>query len=91
MENNSNTRAFRKFLLEELAISGDELAIALQHKQPGDPLAMLLWQYGLISLTQLQQIFDWLLYNPPQPAPSRCDRCSAEVCLRVPKFLCQMG
>lgn len=89
METNSNTRAFRKFLLEELAISGDELAIALQHKQPGDPLAMLLWQYGLISLTQLQQIFDWLLQNPPQTALRRCDRCALKVCLRVPQFLCK--
>jgi len=91
MENNSNTRAFRKFLREELAISGDELAIALQHKQPGDPLAMLLWQYGLISLSQLQQIFDWLLHNPPQPAVNSCDRCTVGVCLRVPKFLCKTG
>jgi hypothetical protein len=66
MERNSHSRAFRQFLQEELAISGDELAIVLEHRQPGDPLTMLLWKYGLVSLGQLQQMFDWLLYNPPQ-------------------------
>jgi hypothetical protein len=67
MERNSHSRAFRQFLQEELAISGDEIAIVLEHRQPGDPLTMLLWKYGLVSLGQLQQMFDWLLYNPQCP------------------------
>lgn len=49
------------FLQEELAISASSIALALHcyGRDPG-PLPMILWQYGLISLEQLQQIFDWL-------------------------------
>jgi hypothetical protein len=28
--------------------------------QASDPIPMLLWQYGFISIHQLQKIFDWL-------------------------------
>ncbi|MBD2529395.1 DUF2949 domain-containing protein [Nostoc flagelliforme FACHB-838] len=49
------------FLQEDLAISTASLALALRHREqdPG-PLAMILWQYGLITLEQLEQIYDWL-------------------------------
>ncbi|WP_432809716.1 DUF2949 domain-containing protein [Pantanalinema sp. GBBB05] len=49
------------FLQEELALSPTSIAIALRHSQqdPG-PLPMILWQYGLVSIEQLEQIFDWL-------------------------------
>ncbi|MBF2067924.1 MAG: DUF2949 domain-containing protein [Calothrix sp. C42_A2020_038] len=49
------------FLQEDLAISSASLAVALRHSQqdPG-PLPMILWQYGLITLDQLEQIYDWL-------------------------------
>ncbi|MGK7915515.1 MAG: DUF2949 domain-containing protein [Prochloraceae cyanobacterium] len=49
-----------KFLQDELAISKSEIAVVLQQRRnSSDPLPMLLWQYGLVSLEQLQQIFDW--------------------------------
>ena len=52
---------FIHFLQEDLAISEDSLAVALRHREqdPG-PLPMILWQYGLITLEQLDQIYDWL-------------------------------
>jgi hypothetical protein len=59
MEN--NWTEFSQFLSEKLAIPSEDLAVVLRHqKQSSDPLPMLLWQYGLISLGQLQAIFDWL-------------------------------
>ena len=52
---------FIRFLEEELAVSGAGIAIALRHSQqdPG-PLPMILWQYGLVTLEQLDRIYDWL-------------------------------
>lgn len=52
---------FIRFLQDELAISPSSIVIALRHSKndPG-PLPMILWQYGLISLEQLDRIFDWL-------------------------------
>lgn len=52
---------FIRFLQEDLALSAASIAIALRHSEqdPG-PLPMILWQYGLITLEQLDQIFDWL-------------------------------
>ncbi len=35
------------------------MALRLYEQDPG-PLHMILWQYGLVSLEQLEQIFDWL-------------------------------
>ncbi len=50
-----------RFLQEELAISSSSLAIALRHiEQDPGPLPMILWQYGLVTLEQLDQIYDWL-------------------------------
>ncbi|MBD2606611.1 DUF2949 domain-containing protein [Scytonema hofmannii FACHB-248] len=50
-----------RFLQDDLAISTASLAVALRHREqdPG-PLPMILWQYGLITLEQLEQIYDWL-------------------------------
>ncbi|MBE9169025.1 DUF2949 domain-containing protein [Pleurocapsales cyanobacterium LEGE 06147] len=48
------------FLRKSLGISEDSLTIALrQSQQLPHLLPMSLWQYGLISLEQLEQIFDW--------------------------------
>jgi Protein of unknown function (DUF2949) len=49
------------FLQEDLAISTASLSVALRHREqdPGS-LTMILWQYGLITLEQLEQIYDWL-------------------------------
>ncbi|WP_204368438.1 DUF2949 domain-containing protein [Neosynechococcus sphagnicola] len=50
-----------RFLEEDLAISTDSIATALRHQEE-DPglLPMVLWRYGLITLEQLDRIFDWL-------------------------------
>ncbi|MEL7505557.1 MAG: DUF2949 domain-containing protein [Cyanobacteria bacterium J06554_6] len=50
-----------KFLKDELLISPDSINLALKYYQqdPG-PLPMVLWQYGLVSLDQLERIYDWL-------------------------------
>jgi hypothetical protein len=49
------------YLQEDLAISAASLAVALRNRDqdPGS-LTMTLWQYGLITLEQLEQIYDWL-------------------------------
>lgn len=50
-----------RFLQDDLLISTDSLALALRHREqdPG-PLPIILWQYGLITLEQLDRIYDWL-------------------------------
>ena len=51
-----------RFLREELRIPADSIKVALRHHQEPIPslLPMVLWQYGLITLEQLDKIFDWL-------------------------------
>lgn len=57
---NSNPKLIQ-FLQHELAVSPAEMNVLLHHpEQDYAPLPMLLWQYGLISLQQLAQVFDWL-------------------------------
>jgi len=56
-------RLFRliRFLRKELAIPKDAIALALRQ---GDAtphlLPMVLWQYGLVTIEQLDRIFDWV-------------------------------
>lgn len=50
-----------RFLQEELLISKDAIAIALRNGEKTPNLVpIVLWQYGLVTLEQLDQIFDWL-------------------------------
>lgn len=52
---------FIRFLQEELALSESSIALALRHReQDHGPLPMILWQYGLITIDQLDRIYDWL-------------------------------
>ncbi|MGA7934045.1 MAG: DUF2949 domain-containing protein [Kovacikia sp.] len=52
---------FIHFLQEDLALSSSSISIALRHlEQDPGPLPMILWQYGLVTLEQLDQIYDWL-------------------------------
>jgi len=61
MPNNSNYRQMLHFLKEELKISSESLAIAEKSaEQNRGPLPMILWQYGLVTLEQLDKIYDWL-------------------------------
>lgn len=49
------------FLKEELAIPTAAIAFALRYQDQGASLLpMVLWKYGLITLEQLDQIFDWM-------------------------------
>jgi Protein of unknown function (DUF2949) len=49
------------FLHNEIELSQADIAVALRHRKfDQGPLPMLLWQYGLVDLKQLEQIFDWL-------------------------------
>jgi len=49
------------FLQQELAIPANSIAVALRHpEQSSTLLPMILWQYGLVSINQLDRIYDWL-------------------------------
>ncbi len=49
------------FLQEELLIPTESIEVALRQQETApDLLPMVLWQYGLITLEQLDQVFDWL-------------------------------
>jgi hypothetical protein len=53
--------AFISFLKEELALAPSSVDFALRQRESAyDPLPMILWQYGLVTLEQLAQIYDWL-------------------------------
>lgn len=61
MESHHKNTQFLNFLQEELAISAAAISVAKKHSEAYcGPLPMILWQYGMISIKQLQQIFDWL-------------------------------
>jgi hypothetical protein len=50
-----------RFLQNDLAVSQESINLALRYsEQERGPLPMVLWQYGLITLEQLEQIYDWL-------------------------------
>ena len=52
---------FINFFLHDMAIPAAAISLALRHvEQTPNLLPMVLWQYGLVTLTQLDQIFDWL-------------------------------
>lgn len=63
MEFSKRNAEILDFLQEDLAIPASSIATALCRQERGgnlEPLSMILWQYGLVSLEQLEQIFDWL-------------------------------
>lgn len=50
-----------RFLQDEFSISSAEIALVVQkHREFYAPIPMLLWQYGLVSRSQLDRVFDWL-------------------------------
>lgn len=49
------------FLQSELAVSTDSIALARKTGEEAPNLLLIvLWQYGLLTLEQLEQVFDWL-------------------------------
>jgi hypothetical protein len=58
---NSSDKKLLQFLQKELALSTADIAVAKRHPEFNHgQLPMLLWQYGLVDLQQLDKIFDWL-------------------------------
>ncbi|MCW6036237.1 DUF2949 domain-containing protein [Spirulina subsalsa FACHB-351] len=56
-------QALVKFLQDELAIPSESVAIALRRNRDASAahcIPMILWQYGLVTLDQLDLIFEWL-------------------------------
>jgi hypothetical protein len=53
------------FLQTELAIPAESIAMAVRQttEVPG-MLPIVLWKYGLVTIYQLEQIFDWLENRP---------------------------
>lgn len=50
-----------QFLKDDLAIPETAIAVALRHQDSTtNQLPMILWQYGLITLQDLDRIFDWM-------------------------------
>lgn len=65
----SSYSQFIRFLQEELSISSSSIDLAERVCGSGGvrnresdpiPLPMVLWQYGLVTIEQLERIFDWL-------------------------------
>ncbi|MDX2244376.1 MAG: DUF2949 domain-containing protein [Leptolyngbyaceae cyanobacterium bins.302] len=48
------------FLQEELLIPTESIQMAMRHEEAPNLFPMVLWQYGLVSIEQLDRIFDWL-------------------------------
>ena len=59
MQSQKTTRLI-SFLQSELAIPADWIALAQRQGEEPNLLPMVLWQYGLVTLSQLEQVFDWL-------------------------------
>lgn len=50
-----------RFLQEELTLPASEIKLAVREcEQSSNVLPIVLWQYGLVTLEQLERIFDWL-------------------------------
>lgn len=50
-----------RFLQEELGVSASAIAVAQRfQEETAGSLPIILWQYGLITLEQLNQVFDWM-------------------------------
>ncbi|MCF8131665.1 MAG: DUF2949 domain-containing protein [Synechococcus sp.] len=52
--------ALVEFLRRDIGLSDDALALGLrQAVQEQAPLPVTLWRFGLISLVQLDRVYDW--------------------------------
>ena len=58
---NTKVQEFGHFLQSELTISSAEIDLVMQKQEElKAPIPMLLWQYGLVSPSGLERVFDWL-------------------------------
>lgn len=61
----SNIESLNEFLRQDLALPSESIALAMRHAgQASYLMPISLWQYGLVSLEQLDLIFDWLEERP---------------------------
>lgn len=59
--NMSHQSQLIEFLKQELAVPADAIALGLRRSASSpNLLPIVLWQYGLVTTHQLDQIFDWL-------------------------------
>lgn len=50
-----------QFLQDELALPQDALSLATRFQdRTATQIPIILWQYGLVNIDQLGQIYDWL-------------------------------
>lgn len=57
----TNQSRLIRFLQEDLAVPASAISLALRHPESElNRLPIILWQYGLITLQQLNQVFDWM-------------------------------
>lgn len=61
MLGNSIYNNFIQFLQDDLAMSKDVLVIVKKTVEKNvEPVPMVLWKYGLVTLEELDRIYDWL-------------------------------
>ncbi|MGD1908115.1 MAG: DUF2949 domain-containing protein [Leptolyngbyaceae cyanobacterium] len=54
-----------EFLRRDLAVPEEAISLGMQRAAEAPSLLpMVLWQYGLVNTTELEQIFDWLEQRP---------------------------
>lgn len=59
--NSATLPQLTNFLEQDLAIPPESVDLAVRRcEQSLNLLPIVLWQYGLVSLEQLDRIFDWL-------------------------------
>jgi hypothetical protein len=50
-----------QFLRDDLRLAPSSIEMAIKYRERDQgPLPMILWRYGLITLEQLERIYDWL-------------------------------
>ncbi|QUY43886.1 DUF2949 domain-containing protein [Acaryochloris sp. 'Moss Beach'] len=60
MNYSAQTKLIR-YLRDELLIPADAIALAIrQQHHLSSQLPIILWQFGFVSLKQLNQVFEWL-------------------------------
>jgi hypothetical protein len=48
------------YIRRDIGLSDDALALGVRHAvQEQAPLPVTLWRFGLLSLGQLEQVYDW--------------------------------
>lgn len=58
---NCQVTELSQFLQKELTVSSAEISLVMQKQEElNAPIPMLLWKYGLVSRSGLEQVFDWL-------------------------------